>query len=112
MRSAASVDGKSRDAGIVPLPRMRCTFCSTKVQLNVPSGPGISSPCGADMLIDAAADIAFDLRHIESIAASAESDGYDGLGIPEARHDVFTALALAARATTQITLQSTIAVAF
>jgi probable F420-dependent oxidoreductase len=64
------------------------------------------------MLIDAAADISADLIRIEAAAAAAEQDGYDGFAIPEARHDVFTALALAARATSRITLESGIAVAF
>ncbi|GAA2639307.1 LLM class F420-dependent oxidoreductase [Paractinoplanes durhamensis] len=42
----------------------------------------------------------------------AERDGYDGFGAAETRHDVFTSLALAARATETVTLQSGIAVAF
>ncbi|MBX6749470.1 MAG: TIGR03617 family F420-dependent LLM class oxidoreductase [Micromonosporaceae bacterium] len=64
------------------------------------------------MHIDAAADVAADLTRIEAAAAAAEQSGYDGFGIPEARHDVFTALTLAAKATSRITLQSAIAVAF
>jgi probable F420-dependent oxidoreductase len=49
---------------------------------------------------------------IEEAAVSAERDGYDGLGAAEIRHDVFTGLALAARVTRAIALQSAIAVAF
>ena len=64
------------------------------------------------MHIDAAADVAADLMHIEAVAATAEQNGYDGLAIPETRHDVFTALTLAAKATSRIKLQSGIAVAF
>ncbi len=64
------------------------------------------------MLIDSAADIAASPRGVEAAAVRAEADGYDGFGAPEAKHDVFTALTLAARATERITLQSTIAVAF
>jgi probable F420-dependent oxidoreductase len=64
------------------------------------------------MYIDAPADVGADLLRIEAGAADAEQNGYDGFGIPEARHDVFTALTLAARATSRITLQSAIAVAF
>ena len=64
------------------------------------------------MHIDAAADVGADLTRIEAGAAAAEQNGYDGFGIPEARHDVFTALTLAARATSRIKLQSGIAVAF
>lgn len=64
------------------------------------------------MHIDAAADVAADLARIEAASVAAEEDGYDGFGVPEARHDVFTALTLAARATRRITLQSAIAVAF
>jgi len=64
------------------------------------------------MHFDATVDIAADLARIEAAAVAAEKDGYDGFGIAEARHDVFTALTLAAKATSRITLQSTIAVAF
>jgi probable F420-dependent oxidoreductase len=49
---------------------------------------------------------------VEDAAARAERDGYDGFAAPEARHDVFPALTLAARATGTIMLQSAIAVAF
>jgi probable F420-dependent oxidoreductase len=49
---------------------------------------------------------------VEAAAVRAEQDGYDGFGAPETRHDVFSTLALAARATSRITLQSAIAVAF
>src|SRR3954451_1296661 len=49
---------------------------------------------------------------VEAAAVRAEQEGYDGFGAPETRHDVFSALTLAARATSRITLQSAIAVAF
>jgi probable F420-dependent oxidoreductase len=64
------------------------------------------------MHVDVAAHIAASPTQVESAAAAAERDGYDGFGAPETRHDVFTALTLAARATSAITLQSAIAVAF
>jgi probable F420-dependent oxidoreductase len=64
------------------------------------------------MRVDVAAHIAADPLEVEAAAVRAEADGYDGFGVPETRHDVFTALALAARATGRITLQSAIAVAF
>ncbi|MEQ3552079.1 TIGR03617 family F420-dependent LLM class oxidoreductase [Pseudonocardia nematodicida] len=48
----------------------------------------------------------------ETAAIAAESDGYDTLSAPETAHDVFVALALAARATGRLRLQSAIAVAF
>ena len=64
------------------------------------------------MLIDSAADIAASPLDVEAAAVRAEADGYDGFGAPETRHDVVHGLTLAARATTRITLQSTIAVAF
>jgi probable F420-dependent oxidoreductase len=43
---------------------------------------------------------------------AAEAAGYDGFAVSETRHDAFTSLALAARATERITLRSAIAVAF
>ena len=64
------------------------------------------------MLVDATAQVSADLIQIESASVTAEADGYDGFGISETRHDVFTALTLAARSTSRIALQSTIAVAF
>jgi probable F420-dependent oxidoreductase len=64
------------------------------------------------MHVDAAADIAADPLQVEAAAVAAEADGYDGIGVPETKHDVFGALTLAARATARITLQSAIAVAF
>jgi probable F420-dependent oxidoreductase len=48
----------------------------------------------------------------EAAAVRAEAEGYDGFGAAETRHDVFGTLTLAARATSRITLQSAIAVAF
>jgi probable F420-dependent oxidoreductase len=47
-----------------------------------------------------------------SLAAQAEEDGFDGVGASETRHDPFITLAVAARETTRIELQSVIAVAF
>jgi probable F420-dependent oxidoreductase len=64
------------------------------------------------MLVDFAAGVAASPLEIESAAIRAERDGYDGFGAAETRHDVFPALALAARATETIALQSSIAVAF
>jgi len=64
------------------------------------------------MLIDAAAHISDTPLRVEAAAIAAEADGYDGFGVAETRHDAFASLALAARATSTITLQSGIAVAF
>jgi len=64
------------------------------------------------MLVDSAAPISASPLEVESLAVEAEKLGYDGFGAAETRHDVFSALALAARATTRIELQSSIAVAF
>ena len=64
------------------------------------------------MLIDFAANVAASPLEVEAAAVRAEKDGYDGFGAAETRHDVFPALALAARATDRIALQSAIAVAF
>ncbi|MBL7257645.1 TIGR03617 family F420-dependent LLM class oxidoreductase [Paractinoplanes lichenicola] len=64
------------------------------------------------MLVDFAADVAATPIQVESAAVTAERDGYDGFAAAETKHDVFPALALAARATERITLQSAIAVAF
>jgi probable F420-dependent oxidoreductase len=64
------------------------------------------------VLIDAAAHISDTPADVEAAALAAEADGYDGFGVAETRHDAFVSLALAARATTSITLQSGIAVAF
>jgi alkanesulfonate monooxygenase SsuD/methylene tetrahydromethanopterin reductase-like flavin-dependent oxidoreductase (luciferase family) len=64
------------------------------------------------MQIDAAAPVTARPLEIETAAATAETDGYDGFGVPETRHDAFASLTLAARRTSRITLQSAIAVAF
>jgi probable F420-dependent oxidoreductase len=64
------------------------------------------------MLVDFAAGVAASPLEVESAAIRAERDGYDGFGAAETRHDVFPALALAARATETVALQSGIAVAF
>jgi probable F420-dependent oxidoreductase len=64
------------------------------------------------MLVDSAAPISASPLEVESLAVEAEKLGYDGFGAAETRHDVFPALALAARATSRIELQSSIAVAF
>jgi probable F420-dependent oxidoreductase len=64
------------------------------------------------MLIDAAAHISDIPAGVEAAAVAAEADGYDGFGVAETKHDAFVSLALAANATTSITLQSGIAVAF
>lgn len=64
------------------------------------------------MLLDTGAGVAASPMAIEAAAVAAEADGYDGFSVPETRHDAFVSLALAARATTTITLRSAIAVAF
>lgn len=64
------------------------------------------------MLVDSAAPISASPLEVESLAAEAEKLGYDGFGAAETRHNVFSSLALAARATSRIELQSSIAVAF
>jgi probable F420-dependent oxidoreductase len=64
------------------------------------------------MLMDFAAKVAASPLEVEAAAAAAEKDGYAGFGAAETKHDVFTGLTLAARATSRITLQSAIAVAF
>jgi probable F420-dependent oxidoreductase len=64
------------------------------------------------MLIDAGAQVTSSLLDVESSAAAAEAAGYDGFGVPETKHDPFTVLSLAARATSTISLHSAIAVAF
>ena len=64
------------------------------------------------MQVDASAQVSASPLHVEAAAVRAEADGYDGFGVPETRHDAFTCLTLAARATSTITLQSAIAVAF
>jgi probable F420-dependent oxidoreductase len=64
------------------------------------------------MHIDAGAQITATPLEVEAAAVAAESAGYDGFGVPETRHDAFTTLALAARATRSISLHSAIAVAF
>jgi probable F420-dependent oxidoreductase len=64
------------------------------------------------MLVDYTAGVAATPLEVEAGAVRAEQDGYDGFGAAETRHDVFTSLTLAARATSRITLQSGIAVAF
>jgi probable F420-dependent oxidoreductase len=64
------------------------------------------------MLIDSASDIAATPAEVAAAAAAAEQAGYDGFAAAETKHDVFTALALAAAATSRISLESGIAVAF
>jgi probable F420-dependent oxidoreductase len=64
------------------------------------------------MKIDAGAGMAASPVEVEAAAVTAEKAGYDGFIVSETRHDAFTVLALSARATSSITLQSGIAVAF
>jgi probable F420-dependent oxidoreductase len=64
------------------------------------------------VLIDTAASVSADPAAVEAAAVAAEARGYDGFVVAETRHDAFVSLSLAARATTSITLQSGIAVAF
>ncbi|WP_181784617.1 TIGR03617 family F420-dependent LLM class oxidoreductase, partial [Pseudonocardia pini] len=64
------------------------------------------------MEVDAVADVRADPLGFEAAAVAAEKAGYAGIGLPETRHDVFVSAALAARATSRLTLQTSIAVAF
>jgi probable F420-dependent oxidoreductase len=64
------------------------------------------------MLIDAATHVAGDPVAAEAAALTAEAQGYDGFSTSETKHDPFVSLALAARATSSITLRSEIGVAF
>ncbi|MEU4688793.1 TIGR03617 family F420-dependent LLM class oxidoreductase [Actinoplanes sp. NPDC023714] len=64
------------------------------------------------MFVDFAAPVAASPAEAETAAVSAEQVGYDGFLAAETKHDVFTTLALVARATARISLQSAIAVAF
>jgi len=64
------------------------------------------------MLVDFAAPVSAPPLEIEELAIRAEKEGYAGFAAAETRHDVFPALALAARVTRTVTLQSGIAVAF
>lgn len=64
------------------------------------------------VLVEAVVDVRNEPEGVESAAVRAEQEGYSGVGVPETQHDVFVALALAARATESITLNSAIAVAF
>jgi probable F420-dependent oxidoreductase len=64
------------------------------------------------MLIDTGAGLSDTLQAAEAAAVSAEADGFDGVSVPETRHDPFISLALTARATSTITLRSEIVVAF
>ncbi|HHY50449.1 MAG TPA: TIGR03617 family F420-dependent LLM class oxidoreductase [Alphaproteobacteria bacterium] len=63
-------------------------------------------------MIDAGGDVAAGPFEVEAQAAAAEAAGYDGMIVPETKHDPFVSLALAARATERVTLASGIAVAF
>jgi probable F420-dependent oxidoreductase len=63
-------------------------------------------------LLDAGGDVAITPLAAEAAAVAAEAAGYDGTIMPETQHDPFVALALAARATTRLTLSTGIAVAF
>jgi probable F420-dependent oxidoreductase len=62
--------------------------------------------------IDSASHIAATPLEVMDAAVAAEAAGYDGFAAAETKHDVFTALTLAASATTRISLRSSIAVAF
>ena len=64
------------------------------------------------MQVDAMADVRADPLVVEAEAVAAEAGGYDGIGLPETRSDVFVSAALAARATSRISVQTGIAVAF
>lgn len=64
------------------------------------------------MLIDTGAGLSDTLEAAEAAAIAAEADGFDGVSVPETRHDPFISLALTARATSTISLRSEIVVAF
>ncbi|WP_042415492.1 TIGR03617 family F420-dependent LLM class oxidoreductase [Streptacidiphilus anmyonensis] len=64
------------------------------------------------MKIDDAADVSSSPLRAEAAAVAAEAAGYDGFAVSETKHDAFTSLTLAARATERIALRSAIAVAF
>jgi probable F420-dependent oxidoreductase len=64
------------------------------------------------MLIDAATHLSGNPVAAETAAVAAEAAGYHGFSASETSHDPFVSLALAARATSSITLRSEIAVAF
>ena len=53
-----------------------------------------------------------DVRAVPSEAAWAEAMGYDGISANETAHDPFLALTLAATATTRVTLETHVAIAF
>src|SRR3954454_2396173 len=67
---------------------------------------------GSGMHVDFSPPVGASPLEAEAAAVRAEAEGYDGFGAAETRHDVFGTLTLAARATSRITLQSAIAVAF
>jgi probable F420-dependent oxidoreductase len=62
--------------------------------------------------LDVGGDPGIDALALARRAAAAETEGFDGVGASETRHDPFLSLALAARETTRIQLLSTVAVAF
>ncbi|RAG82729.1 LLM class F420-dependent oxidoreductase [Streptacidiphilus pinicola] len=64
------------------------------------------------MKFDDGADVSASPLQAEAAAVAAEAAGYDGFAVSETKHDAFTALTLAARATERIALRSAIAVAF
>ncbi len=64
------------------------------------------------MHIDATGTFSADPARFEAEAVAAEAAGYDGFVVPETAHDPFVSLAVAARGTEEILLQSGIAVAF
>ena len=53
-----------------------------------------------------------DVRAVASEAAWAEAMGYDGVSANETAHDPFLALTLAATATSRVTLETHVAIAF
>ncbi|HCT76421.1 MAG TPA: LLM class F420-dependent oxidoreductase [Micromonosporaceae bacterium] len=64
------------------------------------------------MNVDSVGDFFASPLQLEAAATLAERDGYDGIAVPETRHDAFIGLTLAAKAATRIDLISSIAVAF
>jgi probable F420-dependent oxidoreductase len=63
-------------------------------------------------VIDSAGEVSMGPLQVADAASAAEAAGYAGMMIAETRHDPFVSLALAARATSRMTLMSGIVVAF
>src|SRR5690606_8729084 len=80
-----------------------CDGSAFPVARHVGSGRSARGGPVSSFLIDAGGDIAAGPFEIETQAAAAEAEGYDGMIVPETRHDPFVGLTLAARATDRVT---------